>query len=606
MIRPHLVPALALLAALALPSARAEDAPPASAGQHVIDMAGYRAEPAAVGPRLSVPPDLILSGHESEHGDVWRLDEGATWLPFEEPRHEAQVIGIDTLVEVLRSILATGDTPADAVQIDGTQERVTIHGSAEAVQAVREHVPWALAGLAPSVRVDAVLTATRAGETRLRAMGGMRVWPGRWTRVYLQADEVACVPIWNIEVAQEATTTDPVPVGVVEGRELYVRYHPGESVSLVEVWAGEVEHLEILRHDLSGIRNVPEANGFGRVSYPRSAVNRAYTQLLLPAGRAAERTLRWTHEGATSRLALRIGASPAPAPVLARAARHGMALLRTGAVSAGLDFGTRPDGQDAWVERLSARLFRAAERHEAEGRASGFGVSPVDRGGVLLVDAPTGELEGARAMIRAREQTLAARTVHLRVLTAPEAPWREASLAGRVVVGRPVPPEVLAALRDAGAVAGASLSLPVLVGIPQGFRVGCSVPGVIDYDGQLAQQAAGLHPVTSARFRGLFGEVRVRAAAGGHAVRLRGNYCWADNDSGAVELTVRPPVSMEGARGDVRERPADGRVVRLPLLTGGHAPIGREVELATGSARDVLVHAHVRGDEVVLVLLSLE
>ena len=46
--------------------------------------------------------------------------------------------------------------------------------------------------------------------------------------------------------------------------------------------------------------------------------------------------------------------------------------------------------------------------------------------------------------------------------------------------------------------------------------------------------------------------------------------------------------------------------VDLPALAGGHMPIGRELQMPDGASRNVLAHAHVRGDEVVLVLLSLE
>ena len=58
-----------------------------------------------------------------------------------------------------------------------------------------------------------------------------------------------CTPTWDLEVAQESTVMDPVPVMVREGHELYLRFHPGETRSVVEVWAGDVEHLEIVKRD---------------------------------------------------------------------------------------------------------------------------------------------------------------------------------------------------------------------------------------------------------------------------------------------------------------------------------------------------------------------
>ena len=601
----RLLPALLLLTCLALP-ALAEDEPSAP-HTRTIDLRGFETGLPVRGPALAVPPDLIAAGVEADSGGIWRMEPGTDWLRFQEPVLERQAVGTDTLIEVLRSTIGHREDLAEAVAVDGRRDEILVAGPPEAVQAIWANVPWVLAGLAPSVRIDAVLTATSAaGETRLDAMGGARLWPGRWTRIYLQADELGCTPVWDIDVAQESTTTDPWSVGVLEGRELYARYHPGETVSLVEIWSGSVEHLEVVREDVSGIRNVPEANGFGRVSYPTSAVERGYTQLLLPADRAVRRELRWVNGGRSVRLDLRLGAAPSSPGVLERGERGALATIRTGALAAALDFGTRPTGEDEWTERIGRVFYRAAEAHEREGRSYEFSVSPTEGGEVVFLEAPRSELPAARKLVHDTEQHLAARQAHLQVLTVPEAPWREASLGGVVAVGRPVPAEVLAALREGGASPGGAVTLPVLVGRAQGFRVGRSVPGILGYDAELAQQAAALRPVTSARFEGLYGELRVRSTPGGHAARVRGALCWAGREPRAVEMTVRPPVSMAGGKDGAAERRGAGELVELPILVGGHAPIGREVALPDGGARDVLVHAHVRGTEVVLVLLSLD
>jgi len=605
MLRIQLLCVSLLLLTAVLP-ARAEDGAPAPT-RKVVDMEGYRTEPAAGGPRLSVAPDLIASGVHSDSGQMWVLERGQTWLPFGEPVLEMRAVGVDTIAEVLRSTIAHQESLAQAFEIESQESRVILGGPADAVNAVAAHVPWALAGLAPALRADAVLTASSTdGDVRLRAMGGVKLWPGRWTRLYLDARELACTPNWDLEVAQEATIMDPNPVGVVEGRELYARYHPGETVSLVEIWAGEVEHVELVRHDLSALRNVPEANGLGVVSYPRSSVNRAYTQILLPAGRATAREIRWTNGGVTSRLALRFGAAPSSVPLLARGEGNALALLRAGAVAAQLDFGTRAAGTEAWSERISARLYEAGAKYETEQGGYEFSVSPVDGGEIFFLEALPAELPAARALLVSAEKALSSRNAHLRVLTVPEAPWRSACIEGLVGVGRGVPPALLARLREAGASAGESLTLPALVGTPLGFRVGRSVPGIIDYDPELAQQAAGMHPVSSARFAGIFGELRVRAKAGGHAVRVRGSYCWASNDMRAVEIAVRPPVSMQGAPDNALDHPPAKYMVNLPLLSGGHAPLGVELDLPEGASRDVLLHSHVHGDEVTVVLLSLD
>lgn len=603
--RLHLLPVCLLILACALPAAANDEEAPRV--ERRVDLRGFETGLPVAGPALATPPDLIAAGMDSGSGSIWIQEDGGSWLGFLEPPLETRAVGIDTILEVLRSTLGHREDLADHVDIVREDDHIRIAGRPDAVEAVHANVPWVLAGLAPSLRLDAVLTtASRDGETRLGAMGGARLWPGRWTPIYLQQDELACTPVWNIEVAQEATTTDPWPVGVIEGRELYARYHPGESVSLVEIWAGSVEHREVVREDLSGIRNVPEANGLGYVSYPTSAVNRSYTQLLLPADRAVTRELRWTNDGRAMRLQLRLGAAPAPAATLERGQRGALTMLRTGAIAGALDFGTRPSSHDAWTERLGEAFYRVAERHEREGRSYEFSVSPTDAGAVFFLEAPAADLPIARTTLRAAEQRLATAQAHLRVLTVPEASWRAASLQGEVGIGRAVPEGVLGRLRDGGAAAGSSVQLPVLVGRAQGFRVGRSVPGIIDYDAELAQQAAGLHPETSARFAGLFGELRVRATAEGHAARVRGALCWAGREPRAVEMSVRAPVSMGGSKDGARSEPRGTTIVRLPILTGGHAPIGREVDLPRAAARDVLVHAHVRGDEVVLVLLSLD
>ena len=594
-----------LLCLLAL-SARADEGEARHAARQV-DLSALAVEPSVVGPRLAVPTDLIAADIRGENTRIWRLDDATTWLAFSEPSLERFQVGPETLAEVLRLAAAQHEVWADKVDISCGDDHLWISGLPEAVEAVSAHLPWTMANLAPRVRVDAVLSASVAGEdARLQAMGGVELAAGRWTRVYLQERELACVPMWHIEVAQEATVMDPVPVGVPEGRELYVRYHPGETVSLIEVWAGDVTHTQLLRADLSAIRNVPEANGPGVATFPLSAVRRTYTQLVVPAAQESTRELRWSLDGVRTRLVLNVSAATAPATTLDRGPRTRLALLRAGATTARLEFEARAGAVEFWTDRASGLLHRAGLVAEAAGRMYEYSVSPVEGGAVVLAEAPVQELESLRADLAASEAALRTGTVHVQLLTVPEAAWRGVLEQGRVRIGSALDPAVLAMLREAGASAGDSFSSPVLVGTPLGFRVGRSRPGVIDYNPEIAQQAAGLHPVTSARFEGLFGEVRVRAQGDGYAARVRGAYCEAWTHNEALELTIRPPVGMGGPKDGAGTTPSLVTRVRLPVLAGGHVAIGREVALPAGASGEVLVHAHVRGEEVVLLLLAFQ
>ena len=87
--------------------------------------------------------------------------------------------------------------------------------------------------------------------------------------------------------------------------------------------------------------------------------------------------------------------------------------------------------------------------------------------------------------------------------------------AGRVALGAPLTPELEAQFLEQGATVGEAMSTPVLTDMRVGFRVGHTVPGIIDVDSEISQASGGLHPVTSVLFSGAFGQVRVRSTQAG-------------------------------------------------------------------------------------------
>ncbi len=573
-----------------------------------IDLRGYRVGAAPKGPRISVATDIIAAVDDATDWTVWNVDaafDSGTWLPFEEPPLERDAISADSVVSILHTALGEGDA-REQLDIEAADARIIVAGPEAAVSAALTNRDWALAGLAPSVRVDAILASAAPGEDeRLRATGGVTLWPGRWTRVYLQHSETPCAVWWDLEVAEEALSTDPLAIGIREGAELYMRYHPGETVSVVEVWAGSVEHLELVKQDLSAIRNIPEANGLGVVTYPKSGVNRVFSHILLKTGEASRHEVRWTNEGRSMRLRLACEAPPVAGSVLDRGAKNGMLLLRTGAVADELEFGARSGSTERYTEQMAGLLHAAAESYEKRGRAIEFGITAIDGGSVVLLDAPAAELPKAREVLVAAERELRTKTAALRVVAVPERAYRQGVLDGSVRVGRPVADALIAAWREAGATVTESITTSALVDASVGFRVGHTVPGITDLDAELAQRSGGLHPLTSARFAGLFGDLRIRRATGGHAVRVRGSLAWARSDAGTLEITVRPPVSMSGTKNDAAEAKPGQHLVKVPILGGGAAPVETEVTFAEGERREQLLHVHIRGDEVFLLLLAL-
>ncbi|RLB46431.1 MAG: hypothetical protein DRI90_27355 [Deltaproteobacteria bacterium] len=599
---------LLALAACALPAQADDEAKENQVVRREVDLPRYRLPPAPVGPRLCVPTDLLAQSGDPEDLAIWELDEvyeNGTWLPFGEPPLEAWALPLDAAVELLNEITQAPGSQEATLELSATENGLLLEGERRHVEAAQAHVSWVLDALAPSVEVSAVLFDAEVGEPeRLRAMGKVRLWPNRWTRVFLQEDSVPCVVAWHLDVAQESTTMDPIPVSVAQGQELYLRYHPGQRVALVEVWTGGLRHVSMVKQDVSAVRNIPEANGPGVLSYPETEVNRAFTAVVLPSGTRAQREIRWLNRGRRARLRLDFSAPPTPQAPMPLGARGGMTTVRAGAVAGELDFDARAETSGEWQERISRAYYRASADADRRDRRFAFSLSALSGGSIFLVEAPLAELARARVLIEEAEARLIERRVDLRVLMVPESTFREALGAGRVALGAPLTPELEARFLEQGATVGEALSTPVLTDMRVGFRVGHTVPGIIDVNSEIAQASGGLRPVTSVLFSGAFGQVRVRSTKAGHTVRISGHISWADRAAGEVEMVFRPPISMRGSATDAPQVIAAARMAKLPILGGGRARIEAELAIRAGSSAEHLAHVHVREEGVVLLLVA--
>lgn len=568
-----------------------------------LDLGDLAADPAPAGPNLAVPSDLGGGGAGFGEAAAWNVDwghENATWLPFSDPpllRHGASPdLLIETILRALpQEVRERGDL---SVYLDEDRS-LALQGPPADVAAAEALVPWALATLAPRRRVTTELWfGTGADEPLgLRALGEAHLWPGRWTRLYLQKEEVPCTPLWDIEVAEGATISDPRVIPLVEGHELYLRYHPGETVDLVEVWAGNLVHREQLRRDLGAVRNVPEAGGLGVATFMRTAVARTFAPLVLPRAGEAVRELAWEVEGVRLRLVLR--AAPGAAPP---GARGGVEALRTGALAAALDFeGRSPSG-----ERLIEGWNRLREAEEA---APGTGIEDValaDGGELALVAGSDEARRKAREGLAADERTLLAREARLTWIEAEEPAVRALWLAGRMGLGAGLGRAERTALEEAGALVRARIRLPLMVGgAESGVRLGRCEPGLQDLDVEIAQNCAGYHPVSAAAFSGWNGTLGARRVGEVLKVAVAGTQSWADADAGTLELVLRDPLLRVWSPDPLRTTGEPERRVSLPVLGGAAVPFEREVAVALGGeAEPRLIHFATRERQVLLVLLE--
>ncbi len=590
----RLAPALlVVLCPLTVVHAEDEAAPP----QRVVErfsLAPYRGLPVVDGALLLAPCDRT---QEQDIPTQWSVSDAAEagsrrqpWVSFESNESD-QALSADALAELLGSLAPEEMGTLEISSEGGSILRV--RGTQVEVEALRGRLRWALGALGPSADLAATLVGGEEG--RLVATGRTPLYAGRWTRVWFQEQRPLYPVDWDIEIAQETTAMHPTLQALSEGQELYVRWLPGETRSVVELWSGDLEHLDDVQVDLTPIRNVPESSGPGPARLPRTALRRAYTALLLEPGGVA--SVAWKGPEGPRRLRLELRAvSPAGEPHARDDFRIGV--LRTGALASGLLFEARPARGDSLAEDLYAVPPPNTE----------ISVDTLsDTGGsLMLMRAVAPAFEAVRTHLRKAEAALAGATLRLRVVTVPEESLRQALVSGGLAVGEPLTDAVLEAFKRAGLVEGHGLELPLLVDAKAGFRSGQSVPGLVRLDVEVAQQAGGLDPSFGVRFAGLAGEAVLVRTPQGLLLKLEATVSWADPKGGSVDLTFRPPVGMAFSKDRPQNELEGYRRVTLPTLTGAGAEIVATLPLSPGDGAERLAGMTMRGAEAVLLLVAVE
>lgn len=604
--RGHGLATLLMCACLWGPAAVGAGADEEPRGTREFDLRELRAPAAPNGPNLAAPCDLLpLESYEG--AGAWNVDwstDAGTWMPFARPYLEGRGVSVDTVIELLSVTLPLSIRERGELAVEPYGEGLRVQGTAGDVAAAEQSLPWVLGALAARRAVEAELwLATGAdGPARLRAVGQERLWPGRWARVYLEKEEVPCTPIWDIEVAEGVTIMDPSVVPLVEGHELYLRYHPGESVDLIEVWAGNLVHREQVLTDISGLRNLPEAAGAAAASYMRTAIGRGYTTLVVPRAEAAHRELMWEVEGLRLGLALRIDAAPqAIGP--SDGPDAGSEVLRVGAAAAPLEFGGRADLSSEIADRIGASTY--AHLLQTQNPDELQVCSVLEGGEVLFVQGAAEPRRLAREVVKDAESRLRWAQLGLRWIEVDEPVWRALWQEGAARLGRALAPEQLARLFEGGAVARGELRIPVLLGgPPTGMRLGRNEPGLQDLDCEIAGRSAGLRPETTAAFAGWHGSIAARTSPRDLRVTVSGVWSWADGQAGQLEVMLREPYQGAFAPEGWRPTAAAERRVRLPVMGGGASTVERELELPGAGGQHWLTQVVVREAQVVILLLS--
>lgn len=599
MLRSLLTSLLALLLPVGIALAGDDPAPDGKFTIERVDLSSYAAPGGFHGPVLAAPSDLDASAGDGGQGpwSVSAQHERGTprpvWLEFDgvEDAEEASTVSVDAVIELVR----TTGLEDERLTLSSEGRTLILSGPAGLVARARARTEWALTVLAPSVRLRASLLA-EGRDAGLKAEGAARLWPGRWTRLWLQENRPRFVVDWSVEIAQGSTAMNPDERALPEGQEAYVRWFPGETVSLLEVWSGDLEHLEVGELDLVGARNMPESSGPGVLRFPRTAVNRAYSALLFPSAGGTQE-VAWQGAGGARRLRLRLDAAPASGAALPRdpEGQSHTAALRLGPSAAGLLFDSRPGR----VEALTQELSTLTNGIWQEGP---LGVLP--GGGIGVARVPRAVLEAWTAFVKQEESALRTGRLEVRLVTVPEEAVRAALSDGTLGVDLPLPAGLVERLRQAGAVEGESVSLPLLTGVKAGFRCGASVPGLSGFDVEVAQESGAVDPLTAALFHGLSGEAHLSGSGERLHVRVDATVSWADPKSGTVTATYRPPVGSEFNRDHVGAEPTDVRRPVFPLLGGGSSEVRAEWDPSPKDGGERLLGLVPRGNDLVLVLAS--
>jgi hypothetical protein len=537
-------------------------------------LSGLRVPPVVGGPSLLAASD-VQEGAWYE-AVTWRqpFSDVEWWIRFEPPAFEDRAVPLETVVDLVR-----GSHPAefdDAAQIEFDADDLVLQGPEPLLPPIAETVRRWLALLAPARDAHVVLE-TVGEDGRVVAAGSARLWPGRWTTATQRRREVPMTAAYHVEIAQGSTNMQPIVAEVPEGHEVYLRFHPGESTDLVEVWSGWLSHVAVEEIDLQGLRSLSGTSVPGVLAQPRTAVRRAYTALPLPATEASRQVVEWRGPEGRLRLTIELAApvSPPAAPREAGDQRR-IRPCRVGALSAGLAFDLRPETSEQFLQGEAAVTDVYASMFSSE---------------IALLDGERTGQERVIASVAGEEaRRLVAPTVDLGVLRVPEETFRRALADGSLRVGGPVPDPALAALAAAGSAEGPGVRLPVLLDVEASVRSGDSVTGLLDLESEVAQEAAGLQPISSARFSGLAGGILLQRADVGYLLHSRLALSSADPRTGTLDVAFRGETE-----------PFAPTRVRLPVLGATATMVDAATPLAA-DGRPALVAASVEGEEVVLLL----
>lgn len=539
--------------------ARAEDAETPAPAR--IDLASFRAGPAAAAARaLWVPSDGAFSDgwRDGGHGD------DAAVLAFEGPPFDRYAVGHEVLGDLVRRLVQASSSAGWTDR--ATEESLEVWSTGDGLAKAREAVRFVEAAMAPRLGVRATLSVTPKGTTtpRLVATGGVALLPRRWTTAWLRTNVKRWIVDYDIEIAQESTASKPVVAALPEGEELHLRWSPGETTTVLEVFAGTVRHLDPFAVDMTGVRNLPESNSAGPVSLPQTSVRRALTTMALDARVASTTTLTWEGADGVTTLRLAVDAAPA-APADASLSGGVLGVVRAGAAYAALDGEARASKTDDAIQRYQAAATGARGAASPEAFAQAF----------FVCEGSRGQVDRLRAQTVADERRLAGATVEVRCVAVPAKQLEEDVAAGRCAVGALLDPSVEGDY--AGGSVRASARVPVTGSVPTQVRAGTSVTGYTAADVEVAQQAGGLDLHVAPSFDGWAGRVVARPVeGGGWVLSASGTYTWARPDATVMTLSFRRSLGMvsPGADNGMDRIDSPGvRTVSVPLLGTGSAAV---------------------------------
>jgi hypothetical protein len=557
---------LAFLSSLALgllvEDALAEDPASPTLRSERFDLSDLAALPAAKGTALWATSDAkaLDDGQMGEpYGhQVGEGSEPERLLTFQEPPFPGHSVSVDVAMDVLRRVVPGYNTePGWAVRASGS----TLHVRATdaGIRKTADALAFVRAALAPRLPVTATLYAKDgAASGRTVAFGATSLVPRRWTPVFLQRSDRRFQIDYDVEVAQESFVHDPLVAALPEGAELFLRYDPGETVSVVEVWTAALDHLEPRSLDLAGIRDMPESNTMARVDQPRTALRRAFTALAVPAATGSTAEIAWDGPGGGRTLRLAFGAVAAPPPDR-EAGRQRLAVFRAAALTGRLEQDQRDSSLDEWIEGLKEAVGPSADDVTFETYAEGF----------VACEGPASALAAGRDSLTRGEARLLGATVEVRAVAVPEAALRDALESGKVVVGATLSAEQEASLVDAG-VPVASARVPVVPRVPARVSVGTSETFLGGFDVEIAQASSGMNPIVFHRFAGLSGTVRYASEGEVASVQFVGALSWARHDASTIEVAFRPPIHFSVNNRQPAPPGDDSALRRLTLPLGGH------------------------------------